>query len=233
MAETGESEALITEIIKTIKEYTKKDINNLEEVKAEFKENLKTHRPIKLCDYEFGFSHTGKKNNYIIIKEENDKSKVRQFLKQKDYWYCSKRTYVAHKCISPSLRIKYDILFAPLNHAKECMPKEYSFAMKVQRLLKEGKIKEAKGLTISKKRLSNNTSNQSLSTSILSTTDIENESILDLIDEISENADSNISSLELSQTQFPDLTGNEKESGRSSVKTEIDNDDYEETEFER
>uniref|UniRef100_A0A914QTH7 Uncharacterized protein n=1 Tax=Panagrolaimus davidi TaxID=227884 RepID=A0A914QTH7_9BILA len=126
--------------MESLKEYTKEEINNLEAFKSEIEKVPKTFRLIKLSDYEYGLSSNGKKDHRIIVKEERDKSKVREYSKNgKNYWYCS-------KCKSSAfLKFKYGILFAAIQHGNGCETKEYSFAKKIQSLLKQGKFNEAHG----------------------------------------------------------------------------------------
>uniref|UniRef100_A0A914PKG8 FLYWCH-type domain-containing protein n=1 Tax=Panagrolaimus davidi TaxID=227884 RepID=A0A914PKG8_9BILA len=100
---------------------------------------------------------TLKNGNRIIVKEENDKTKVREYSKSNNSWICSNR-----HCKYATLKIKYGIVFAAITH--NCEPREYSMALKIQELLKQGKTTEALGLTM-KRRSLRNTSNQSLSAS--------------------------------------------------------------------
>uniref|UniRef100_A0AC35GWU2 Uncharacterized protein n=1 Tax=Panagrolaimus sp. PS1159 TaxID=55785 RepID=A0AC35GWU2_9BILA len=181
------SEIDVNKLIQSIKEFTKEEINNLNSIKPEISKLLKTHRPIKLTEYEYGISSdvSTTKDHRLIIREKDDRSKVREYLKNQNYWYCnaycSYSQYYKHRCSAQRLIINYGIVFAPKNHSTGCETKEYTFAMEVQDLLKKGKIAEAKWL---KRKSVINTSNQSFSTSILnessvSTTDIENESNLE------------------------------------------------------
>uniref|UniRef100_A0A914QGM3 Uncharacterized protein n=1 Tax=Panagrolaimus davidi TaxID=227884 RepID=A0A914QGM3_9BILA len=137
------AEISVSEIMKSLKEYTKEEINNLEAFKSEIEKVPKTFCLIKLSDYEYGLSSNGKTDHRIIVKEERDKSKVREYSKNgKNYWYCS-------KCKSSAfLKFKYGILFAAIQHGNCCETKEYSFAKKIQSLLKQGKFNEVHGLTV-------------------------------------------------------------------------------------
>uniref|UniRef100_A0A914QPI1 Uncharacterized protein n=1 Tax=Panagrolaimus davidi TaxID=227884 RepID=A0A914QPI1_9BILA len=139
MAETS-----VSEIMESLKEYTKEEINNREAFKSKIEKMKKTFRLIKLSNYEYGLSFKGKKDHRIIVKEERDKSKAREYSKNENgYWRCS-------RCSSTGLKFKYGILFAAIKHGDGCETKEYSFVMKNQSLLKQGKLKEAYCLARSK-----------------------------------------------------------------------------------
>uniref|UniRef100_A0AC35FCV5 Uncharacterized protein n=1 Tax=Panagrolaimus sp. PS1159 TaxID=55785 RepID=A0AC35FCV5_9BILA len=130
-------------ILKSIKEYSNEDISDPETIKPDICEILKTHRPIKLLDLQYGFSFILKEGNRLIIKEENDKSKVREYSKSNNNWECTNRKAVTNKCFSSYLIFKYGIVFAPIQHSDKCTIRDYSVVMKVQDFLKNGNVSEA------------------------------------------------------------------------------------------
>uniref|UniRef100_A0A914Q7C2 Uncharacterized protein n=1 Tax=Panagrolaimus davidi TaxID=227884 RepID=A0A914Q7C2_9BILA len=146
MVDTKKRKMILADIQKSIKEYSTEEINDWESIKSNIEKILETHRPIKLCDYEYGMTMTLKNGNRIIVKEENDKTKVREYSKSNNSWICSNR-----HCKYATLKIKYGIVFAAITH--NCEPREYSMALKIQELLKQGKTTEALGLTMKRRSL--------------------------------------------------------------------------------
>uniref|UniRef100_A0A914YPK2 Uncharacterized protein n=1 Tax=Panagrolaimus superbus TaxID=310955 RepID=A0A914YPK2_9BILA len=171
MAELTEEmrEKLFFEIITSSKEYTKENITDPKRVKSGILSILRTHRPIKLIDYEYGLSHALMKDYQIIVKEKEDKSKVRVYCKNKKYFYCVKYRQRLNNC-SSNLKFKCGILFAAIHHRNKCEAKDYSVVQKIQDLLKQGKNGKALALTFRKNESQNRSPNYdpflSLSTSI-------------------------------------------------------------------
>uniref|UniRef100_A0A914YDB1 SPK domain-containing protein n=1 Tax=Panagrolaimus superbus TaxID=310955 RepID=A0A914YDB1_9BILA len=227
-----EREKLFVEIITSLQEYTNENITDQEAIKSEIVDLLKTHRPVKLTDWEYGLSKVLKKDHQIIVKEKEDEKQVRIFLKP--YFYCSNRP--SHTKCNSSLKIKFGIVFAPISHGKKCKAKNYSFVMEIQDLLKHGKTKEAIYKMMVKRRPTNNDSSLSVSTSILNdtdvstTTDMENETNLE--QSISENTNTSIdsnsspSSQQQQSSHILEEVAPESSAARSSVKTENEDQDY-------
>uniref|UniRef100_A0AC34F427 Uncharacterized protein n=1 Tax=Panagrolaimus sp. ES5 TaxID=591445 RepID=A0AC34F427_9BILA len=216
---------LFDEIIQSLPEYSKEDISNPEAIKSEILELLKTYRPVKLADYEYGLSHALKKDHHLIVKEKEDKTKVKIFSKSGISWFCSNNVSKNYKCKS-YLKIKYGIVFVTSHHTKLCASKDYSFVMEIQEFLKQGKTKEAHLLAarFNKKSL-NNDSNISLSSSMLNdstlstATDMENVSTLELsvTDDTTQNTDASLlvqepSGLEVAHESFVNSNANENTS---------------------
>uniref|UniRef100_A0AC34FRK1 Uncharacterized protein n=1 Tax=Panagrolaimus sp. ES5 TaxID=591445 RepID=A0AC34FRK1_9BILA len=229
-----ERQKLFDNIFQSLHEYSKEDIPDPVTIKSEFVELLKTHRPLKLADYEYGLSKYLKKDYVIIVKEKEDETKVRLFTMP--YWYCTNRSNRYGKCPSCMLKIKYGIVFAPLVHTDNCKPKDYSFVMEYQDLLKQGKSTEAIVFSLKKKRPLNDSS-VSLSTSMLnesnlsSTTDMEDESILErsIIENTITSIESTSTSSPQQQSSDPALVQSASESVKlasSRVKREFGDSDY-------
>uniref|UniRef100_A0AC34FEC4 Uncharacterized protein n=1 Tax=Panagrolaimus sp. ES5 TaxID=591445 RepID=A0AC34FEC4_9BILA len=227
MANSTEKERkkLFSTIIQSLQEYSEEQINDPEEIKSEIVDLLKTHRPVKLADYEYGLSRNLKKDQQLIVKEKDDETKVLVYAKKGLHWYCSNRRTILN-CRSSSLKIRYGIAFAPIVHGGACNAKDYSSVMEIQELLKQGKTKEANRL-MHKNSSSKNDSSISLSTSMLneSTSDIENESILEqsIAENTSTSIDSNSTPLSQQQSSVPALEEIEIQSAsRSTIKRELD-----------
>uniref|UniRef100_A0A914QLC6 Uncharacterized protein n=1 Tax=Panagrolaimus davidi TaxID=227884 RepID=A0A914QLC6_9BILA len=166
MAETTERERkkLFVQLMYSLKEYTTEVIADQEAVKPIVLELLKFHHPIKLVDYEYGLSRSLKKNHRLIIKESEDKTKAREYIKIATSWYCSNRvSQRSIRCTSANLEIKYGIVFAPNNHNDICIAKDYSYVMKIQGFYKQGKSHEARSFI----KKNGSSSNKSLTDSML------------------------------------------------------------------
>uniref|UniRef100_A0A914PMF3 SPK domain-containing protein n=1 Tax=Panagrolaimus davidi TaxID=227884 RepID=A0A914PMF3_9BILA len=216
MAEKSETERkkLIEEIMDSIKEYTKEDINDPEEAKSTFDKLLKTHRPIKLSNYEYGLSFSLKKDYRLIIKEENDETNVREYFNNQKYWCCTNSRRKAPKCLE-KLIFQYGIIFAPIKHIRKCETNEFAFVMEIQNALKEGNITEARRIAQLKNKSWNDTSDQSLSTSML------DESSLSTMENDMTSGDTSIhSNNSLPQMSTPALIENIPTSSRTIVKRE-------------
>uniref|UniRef100_A0AC34GWN0 SPK domain-containing protein n=1 Tax=Panagrolaimus sp. ES5 TaxID=591445 RepID=A0AC34GWN0_9BILA len=233
MAEPSERECkkIFAKLIQSLQEYTKEDITDPEAIKSEIIELLKTHRPIKLADFKYGLSRRLKKDNRLIIKEKEDKTKCRLFSKYGTYWFCSKYSSLREPCRLLTLKFKYGILFAPIHHVVKCEARDYSTAMDIQNLLMQGKTKEARMLE-QNNRISLHDSRASSSilnaSTLSSTTEMENESILE--QSINENTSTSIDSNSTSSTQqqlsSPVEPPAEAPAGRASVKREFSDPDY-------
>lgn len=138
---------LFVEIVKALNEYTSHEIADWEVVKPEILKLLKTNRHVKLCDYEWGLSYKGEKDSRIIVKEEEDKSKVREYALFASVWRCSNYNLARpRKCFSFAL-IRYGILFVTTDHSKHCNAKDHLLVMKIQDFLKDGEYGKALGLS--------------------------------------------------------------------------------------
>uniref|UniRef100_A0AC35GGX4 Uncharacterized protein n=1 Tax=Panagrolaimus sp. PS1159 TaxID=55785 RepID=A0AC35GGX4_9BILA len=90
MIDTKKRKMILADIQKSIKEYSTEEVIDWIPFKS-IDKILETHRPIKLCDFEYGMTMTLKNGHRIIVKEENDKTKVREYSKSNNSWICSNR----------------------------------------------------------------------------------------------------------------------------------------------
>uniref|UniRef100_A0A914P8H2 Uncharacterized protein n=1 Tax=Panagrolaimus davidi TaxID=227884 RepID=A0A914P8H2_9BILA len=102
------AEISVDELIQSLNEFTKEENIDLDTIKPKISKLLKTHRPIKLTEYEYGISSdlSTTKDCRLIIREKDDRSKVRQYLKHQNHWNCSNRKR-SNKCIAIPLKIIY------------------------------------------------------------------------------------------------------------------------------
>uniref|UniRef100_A0A914Q8H8 Uncharacterized protein n=1 Tax=Panagrolaimus davidi TaxID=227884 RepID=A0A914Q8H8_9BILA len=137
-------------LVNSLYQYLKEPIKDFASHKPEILNILKTHRPIRVVDYEYGISKSLKGKSQIIIHEfKEDRSMVREYFKTgKNDWNCCECNRIrASSQINESiadLLIQYGIVFVKIEH--ECKPRQISFAQQIQKLYKEKKIDDAVSL---------------------------------------------------------------------------------------
>uniref|UniRef100_A0AC35FQV5 FLYWCH-type domain-containing protein n=1 Tax=Panagrolaimus sp. PS1159 TaxID=55785 RepID=A0AC35FQV5_9BILA len=127
----NQSESIFANLI----EYTSHPSENFDaSTKSNILTTLRTHRPLKYSEWEFGLSKKLKENCRLIAFEFNDKTKVREYAKNSDSWFCVRHGL---KCSAPSAKFINGIVFVPINHT--CAANQHSTVMLNQQKLKSQK----------------------------------------------------------------------------------------------
>uniref|UniRef100_A0A914PZZ0 Uncharacterized protein n=1 Tax=Panagrolaimus davidi TaxID=227884 RepID=A0A914PZZ0_9BILA len=139
-------------LVNSLYQYLKEPIKDFASFKPEILNILKTYRPIRVVDYEYGISKSLKGKSQIIIHEFKERSLVREYFKTgKNDWKCCEcnriRTSSQINESVPDLLIQYGIVFVKIKH--DCKPRQISFVQQIQKLYKDKKIDDAVSLQIS------------------------------------------------------------------------------------
>uniref|UniRef100_A0AC34F0M1 Uncharacterized protein n=1 Tax=Panagrolaimus sp. ES5 TaxID=591445 RepID=A0AC34F0M1_9BILA len=123
-----------------------KPIKDLASIKPEIIEILKTHRPIRFVDYQFGISKSLKLRTQIIVHECNERLKVREYFKVGvNAWKCCECNRInSNETDNNDLILAHGMVFVKNGH--DCKPREISFVQKIQKLYKEKNVEEAVAL---------------------------------------------------------------------------------------
>uniref|UniRef100_A0AC35G7L3 Uncharacterized protein n=1 Tax=Panagrolaimus sp. PS1159 TaxID=55785 RepID=A0AC35G7L3_9BILA len=125
-------------------------VKDFAKLKPEILNILKTYRPIRVVDCQYGISKSLKGKSQIIIHEfKEERSMVREYFKTgKNDWNCCECNRIStssqiHESFA-DLLIQYGIVFVKIEH--NCKPRQLSFVQQIQKLYKEKKIDEAVSL---------------------------------------------------------------------------------------
>uniref|UniRef100_A0AC34G352 Uncharacterized protein n=1 Tax=Panagrolaimus sp. ES5 TaxID=591445 RepID=A0AC34G352_9BILA len=127
--------------VRCLYRYLSEPIKNFSLIKPKILELFKTHRPIKVADYQYGISKAGKNKSQLIVHELNERAKVREYFKTgKNVWFCCECNRTAsktndHSIVIGDLVIAHGILFVKLELI--CEPRQLSFVLQIQKLYKE------------------------------------------------------------------------------------------------
>uniref|UniRef100_A0A914QER2 Reelin domain-containing protein n=1 Tax=Panagrolaimus davidi TaxID=227884 RepID=A0A914QER2_9BILA len=135
-------------LVSSLYQYLKEPIKDFASLKPEILNILKTYRPIRVVDYQYGISKSLKGKSQIIIHEFKERSLVREYFKTGKNWNCCEcnriRTSSQINESIADLLIQYGIVFVKIEHS--CKPRQLSFVQQIQKLYKEKKIDEAVSL---------------------------------------------------------------------------------------
>uniref|UniRef100_A0A914QB50 Uncharacterized protein n=1 Tax=Panagrolaimus davidi TaxID=227884 RepID=A0A914QB50_9BILA len=143
------TESKYNTLISSLYQYLKEPIKDFASFKPEILNILKTYRPIRVVDYQYGISKSLKRRSKIIIHEFQNRSMVREYFKTgKNDWNCCEcnRTETSSQTKErvADLLIQYGIVFVKIEH--NCKPRQISFVQRIQKLYKEKKIDDAVSL---------------------------------------------------------------------------------------
>uniref|UniRef100_A0AC34F5J8 Uncharacterized protein n=1 Tax=Panagrolaimus sp. ES5 TaxID=591445 RepID=A0AC34F5J8_9BILA len=120
---------------KFVRSFTKyanpnKPIKDLATIRSEIQDILKTHRPIRFGDYQFGFSKS--------------KTKISNYSGANVWKCCECNRTTSNESDTSDLIIAHGMVFVKNGHA--CKPRNFSFVQEIQKLYKEKNIDEAVAL---------------------------------------------------------------------------------------
>uniref|UniRef100_A0A914PYK2 Uncharacterized protein n=1 Tax=Panagrolaimus davidi TaxID=227884 RepID=A0A914PYK2_9BILA len=145
--DNADVESKYSNLVNSLYQYLNESIKDFASLKPEILNILKTHRPIRVVDYQFGISKSLKGKSQLVVHELNQRSIVREYFKYgNNGWYCCEcnRTETSSQTdekLIGDLLIKHGIVFVKIEH--DCKPRQFSFVQQIQKFYKEKKINEA------------------------------------------------------------------------------------------
>uniref|UniRef100_A0AC34FUD7 Uncharacterized protein n=1 Tax=Panagrolaimus sp. ES5 TaxID=591445 RepID=A0AC34FUD7_9BILA len=143
-------EVSFAKIIENLKDYTNEKSEDILSNKFKLLCALKTHRPVRTCDYQYGVTENLRNNRRVIVFEWNDKKRIREYSQKSgrnNLWVCRECFRLNHRRNNFSYAYVYvlnGIVFIPNDHS--CKPRDYELVMIYQKFLEEGNRKKARAM---------------------------------------------------------------------------------------